>query len=246
MSDDVDTKARLRFRLRTALVCMALVALLIGWYTSMERERAKSARFVQQLMNAQFQVRMAESRAEMQDHAVSRTKTRGKGALAKASFEGVDLRDVVIKAGTSAFQLTIFDNSDLSGTSLTGGDASFQGSSFKNAILKNAKLGGGGSSFQLATFENADLSGASLTGNLQGMSLRKAKCIGARINGSFQSVNIDAAQFQQADLSAISHQDLASGYYETPPTYNAKTSFPDGFDPNAHGWKKEATNSGND
>jgi uncharacterized protein YjbI with pentapeptide repeats len=127
---------------------------------------------------------------------------------------------------------------------LTGGGASFQGASFNNAILRNAKLAGGGSSFQLATFENADLSGAVLSGSLQGVSLRKAKCVGTTINGSFQGANIGAAQFQNADLSAVRSEDLGSCYFDAPPTYDANTKFPDRFDPVTHGWKKTDAKSG--
>jgi uncharacterized protein YjbI with pentapeptide repeats len=148
------------------------------------------------------------------------------------------LQCAVIHAGTSAFQRTVFDNSDLSNASLSGGGASFQGASFNHAVLRNAKLAGGSSSFQLATFESADLSGAVLTGNLQGISLRNAKCVDTTIQGSFQGANIDAAQFQDADLSAVESVNLASCYFDAPPTYDANTKFPEGFDPIANGWKK--------
>ena len=239
------TTGGLRFRLRTVLVCMAFIALVVGWYTSMERERTRSARLLRQLMNAQSQIGLAESRAELQTNVTSGGNPPAKGVLSRARFEGVNLRDVVIQGSTSAFQKTVFDKSDLSNASLTGGGASFQGASFNKAILTNAKLVGAGSSFQLATFEGADLSGAALTGNLQGVSLQNAKCIGARINGSFQGANIDAAQFQNADLSAIRGEDLASCYYKTPPTYDANTKFPDRFDPIEYGWKKVAASSRN-
>lgn len=228
----------LRFKLRTSLFFIAFISLIIGWYTSIARERTKSARLVQQLMNAQSQIRLAESRAGIQADARSIGTQRAKGALSSAKFEGVNLRDVVIQAGTSAFQRTVFDNSDLSNASLTGGGASFQGASFNNAILRNAKLAGGGSSFQLATFENADLSNAVLTGNLAGISLRNAKCVGTTINGSFQGANLDAVQFQNADLSSIRSEDLGSCYFDAPPTYDANSKLPDRFDPIGHGWKK--------
>jgi uncharacterized protein YjbI with pentapeptide repeats len=234
----------LRFKLRTVLACIAFTAFVIGWYSSIERERTRSARLVQQLMNAQSQVRMAESRVQIQTNVPSSGNQKAKGVLSKARFEGVNLRDAVIQGGASAFQQTVFDNSDLSNASLTGGGASFQGASFNNAILRNAKLVGGGSALTLATFESADLSGAVLTGNLAGVSLKNAKCLGTTIKGSFQGANIDAAQFQNADLSAIRSEDLGSCYYDAPPTYDTNTKFPARFDPIAHGWKKSKAASG--
>jgi uncharacterized protein YjbI with pentapeptide repeats len=238
MSHDEAAKGGLRFRLRTVLACMAFLALVVGWYTSMERVRARNASLTRQLMNAQMQVRLAESRAEIQSELRAPGNPTANGKRSRAGFAGMYLQDAVIQAGTSAFQRTVFDNSNLSNTSLSGGGSSFQGASFNNAVLRNARLSGGGSSFQLATFENADLSGTILTGNLQGISLRNAKCVGATIKGSFQGANIDAAQFQDADLSGIESVNLESCYFDTPPVYNANTKFPDGFDPIVNGWKK--------
>jgi Pentapeptide repeats (8 copies) len=237
MHDRLATK-RLRFNLRTGLVFVAFFALVIGWYTSTAQQRARSAWLVQQLMNARSQIQLAESRAEIQADAHANNDSTAKGLLSGAKLEGMNLRDAVIGGGTSAFQKARFDRSDLSNASLTGGVASFQGASFNNAILRNAKLAGGGSSFQLATFENADLSGAVLTGNLQAVSLRNAKCIGTTISGSFGGANISTAQFQNADLSAVRSEDLASCYSDAPPEYDANTKFPERFDPITHGWKK--------
>src|SRR5690349_8603489 len=95
--DRLATKG-LRFKMRTVFVWMAFVALVIGWYASMERERTRTARLVQQLMNAQSQVRMAESRAQIQADAHSAGNQNAKGVLSKAKFEGVNLRDAVIQA----------------------------------------------------------------------------------------------------------------------------------------------------
>jgi uncharacterized protein YjbI with pentapeptide repeats len=239
MLPDRNTPGERRFKLSTLFGSVALLAFAVAWYTSTERERTRNAMLAQQLSNAQSQIKLAESRAEIQSPAASNGAPNAKGVLSEARFEGVNLRGATIQGGESAFQRTVFDNSDLSSASLSGGGASFQGARFKNANLKNAKLTGGGSSFQLAIFENADLSAAILTGNLQGISLRGANCTGATIKGSFQGANIDSAGFSSADLSAIRSDDLASCYFETSPTYDKKTKFPDGFDPIAHGWKKE-------
>jgi uncharacterized protein YjbI with pentapeptide repeats len=227
-----------RFKLSTVLTWMTIVALLIAWFTSLARERTRIAQLSQQLANAQLQVSTAEMRGEAQAELTAETQIKCDSVFAIPRLEGMDLRDLVIQGGGSAFQLMLFDNSNLTGTSLTGGESSFQEASFKKAILKNAKLVGGSASFQLAVFENADLSGATLAGNLQAVSLKNAKCTGATIQGSFQGANIDGAQFESADLSGIRSDDLASCYFVTPPTFDAKTKFPDGFSPVDNGWKQ--------
>lgn len=227
-----------RFKLSTVLTWMTIIALLIAWYTSLSRERARNTQLMQQLANAQSQVSLAEMRNQAQAELTRDGGPYGKLKYAVPRFEGMDLRDLAIQGGPSLFQLTVFDNSNLTGASLTGGGSSFQEASFKNAILKNAKLVGGGSSFQVAVFQNADLSGAKLAGNFQGVSLKDAKCTGATITGSFQGANIDGAQFESADVSGIRGEDLASCYFVTPPTYDAKTKFPDGFNPVQNGWKQ--------
>jgi uncharacterized protein YjbI with pentapeptide repeats len=229
-----------RFKLSTVLTWMTIFALLIAWYRSLEDQRAATARLTQQLLNAQGQIMAAEQRGEAQVELHSGSERTRNRVFAIPKFEGVSLRDMVIQGGTSSFQLTSFDNSDLTGTSLTGGGASFQEASFKNTILRNAKLVGGASSFQLAVFENADLSGATLVGNLQSLSLKNATCVSATIQGSFQGANIDGAQFEGADLTGIERSALSSCYFATPPSYDAKTKFPDGFNPREQGWKLTA------
>ncbi len=121
---------------------------------------------------------------------------------------------------------------------MIGGDASFQGASFKFAILKNAKLTGGESSFQAAVFEDADLSEAVLVGGLEGVLLKNANCTGVTIKGSFHGANIDGTEFGSADLTGIQSEDLGSCYFETPPSYNERTSFPAGFNPKERGWEQ--------
>jgi hypothetical protein len=83
-------------------------------------------------------------------------------------------------------------------------------------------LTGGSAAFQGSTFQNARLIGA------------KIVCGGA----AFQGVNIDAAQFQGADVSAIPARNLEECYYKTPPTYDDQTRFPAGFDPVEQGWQR--------
>ena len=62
--------------------------------------------------------------------------------------------------------------------------------------------------------------------------------IGAKLSGNFQVVNISGARLEAADLSAIAHDDLASCYFKEPPTYDARTRFPPGFDPVDHSWRR--------
>ena len=239
MSRNLSAIRGLRFSLRTALVCTALIALTLGWYRTVKEARTRNARLERELTNAVAQIHLAESRAAFQGGDRSNVKPTAKGGvLSGATLEGVNLRGIVIDGGSSAFQRTVFGHSDLSNVSLSGGAASFQAASFNHAILKNARLTGGGSSFQLATFEDADLSGAELTGNLQGISLKHAVCVGTTIVGSFQGARIDAVQFQMADLTGINNRNLASCYFEDPPTYDAETTFPEGFDPAANGWSE--------
>jgi uncharacterized protein YjbI with pentapeptide repeats len=236
MLHDQSSTKRLRFNLRSVLVWVAVIALLIGSYTSVRRERIKNVRLTEQLLIARSEIRLAEDRFEIQTSSSNTSNT--KGELSNTRLEGAILTDAVIKGGDQAFQRTVFDNSDLSNASLIGGVSAFQAASFNNATLKNAKLIGGAASFQLAKFENADLSAAVLTGNLQGISLRNANCKGATIKGRLQSANLDAAHFENADMSGVNGEDLGSCYHDTRPTYDVDTKFPDGFDPVAHGWRK--------
>ena len=138
--DDQPTIKGLRFNLRTVLVCVAFIALAIGWYTSMSQQRIRSAWLFQQLMNARSQIQLAESRTELQADVPADSDPMAKGVLSGVKLEGVNLRDAVIGGGTSAFQRARFDRSDLSNASLTGGAASFQGASFNNAILRNPSV----------------------------------------------------------------------------------------------------------
>lgn len=225
-----------RLKLRTALALVGGVALATGWYASMERLRSRDAWLRQQLFNARYEAQAAAWRAEARADELLYGAEQ-KSAPPRVRFEGAKLPGVVITAGDGAFQRAVFDNADLSNGSLTAGVSSFQLASFNNAVLTGARLIGGGASFQLASFENADLENAVLRGNLQSISLKNAKCIGATISGSFQGANIDGAQFQRADLSAVKTNDLASCYFDSPPAFDRATKFPDGFDPVDQGWE---------
>ena len=83
--------------------------------------------------------------------------------------------------------------------------------------------------------------GATLIGgsaSFQGASFEDATLIGAKLSGNFQEVNISGARFEAADLSAIARDDLASCYFKEPPTYDAGTKFPPGFDPVERLWRR--------
>src|SRR4051794_19508734 len=123
-----------RFQLRKVLTWITFVAILIGWYTSLMRERTRSDKRIQQLtqqlMNAQSEIRSSNFRTDLRARMhgrlppeLGRLGAIGKSVLADANFEHVNLRGAVIQGGVSAFQQTVFDNSDLSDASLTGGGA---------------------------------------------------------------------------------------------------------------------------
>ena len=91
----------------------------------------------------------------------------------------------------------------------------------------------------------ADLTGATITfidGSFQLASLRGANLTDATFNcplteaTSFQGVDVDSAKFLGTDLSKIYAKNLERAYFASPPTYNAKTKFPEEFDPKRAGW----------
>jgi hypothetical protein len=89
--------------------------------------------------------------------------------------------------------------------------------------------------------EEADLTGATLTGggvSFQNATFEKAILIGATLPGNFQLVNFSGARLEGADLSAIAGNNLASCYFKEPPTYDARTKFPAGFDPVERSWRR--------
>lgn len=134
-----------RFKLSTVPTWMTIIALLIVWYTSLSKERARNALLTQRLQNAEFQVGQAERRRNSAAELISNDPPADSRVFTKPRYEGVSLRDLVIQGGSAAFQLTVFDNSDLTNASLSGGASSFQEASFRKAILKNAELVGSGS-----------------------------------------------------------------------------------------------------
>jgi uncharacterized protein YjbI with pentapeptide repeats len=148
---------------------------------------------------------------------------------------------MTIASKENVFQRASFRSCRLEGATLEGGDASFQLARFDAAKLARACLTGGGSSFQGSSFVGSDLTGATLAGgaaSFQGASFEGAILVGAKLIGNFQSVNISGARLEAADLSAIGREDLASCYFKDPPTYDARTKFPRGFDPAERLWRR--------
>lgn len=242
-SDQGREGRRLQFTIRTLLVATVFVALVLGWY----RTYRGNQELLQQLMRAQSEIWRARSEIQREKSRTALDQIpKGKGGnrgLSAVCLDGADLRGISINGGV--FQVASFKGSDLRGATLIGGGASFQGARFDGANLANATLTGGGSSFQSASFVNADLANATLTGggaSFQAASFEGATLIDARVIvpgvTDFQCVNIDGAQFQGADLSTIDPSALESCYFETPPRYNTKTKFPEGFDPAAQGWAR--------
>jgi uncharacterized protein YjbI with pentapeptide repeats len=148
---------------------------------------------------------------------------------------------MTIASRENAFQRASFRGCCLEGATLIGGDASFQLARFDAAKLARASLKGGGSSFQMSSFVGADLTSATLAGggaSFQGASFEGAILVGAKLIGDFEGVNISGARFEAADLSAIGRDDLAGCYFKEPPTYDAGTKFPPGFDPAERSWRR--------
>ena len=257
---------RAQFTIRTALLATLLIALALGWYSSMRSARERFARLYRSLSGAEAKLRLCQSHAQVRDEVGPKEGRPSKGLLSFAKLDGAKLRDATIsvkgmafpracfndcdlrnatlEADGGAFQGAQFDNADLANVKLTGGGSSFQVASFAGADLSGATLTGGGASFQAASFAGADLSGAVLTGSgtsFQGASLEGAKLIGARVvcsEVSFGGVHIDGVQFQGADLSMIDRSSLESCYFKTPPNYDEKTRFPPGFDPVRQHWTR--------
>ena len=241
-----------QFTIRTALVATAFAALILGWVSSMQRAERSQRALMLRAMRAEGQLLMDRSRARFQEFDGARYTTLPPRTLERVKLEGMNLRDITIAGGATAFYRASFNDSDLENATLSGGGSSFQRAQFNNARLIDARLTGGGSSFQLASFDNADLSGAVLTGSFgsfQGASFAAAKFQGTQFQGSevaFHAVNIDGAQFQGADLTALKRGDLESCYFQTPPTYDAQTRFPEGFDPLLNSWKRSPGGNSSD
>jgi uncharacterized protein YjbI with pentapeptide repeats len=227
-----------RFSTRGLFLLILFIALALGWGTSQRRAERARRQQEQRLRYAEEELRRA--RDALRDQARGPRPDRSR-SFWEADLEGADLAGMTLASPSNAFQRASFRNCRLEGATLTGGDASFQIARFDGAKLARARLTGGGSSFQMSSFVGADLTGATLAGggaSFQGATFEGAILVGATLAGSFQVVNLSGARFEAADLSAIARDDLASGYFQEPPTYDARTQFPAGFDPVEHAWRR--------
>jgi uncharacterized protein YjbI with pentapeptide repeats len=227
-----------RFSIRGLFFLIALVALLLGWVSSEQRSTRERQQQEQRLRYAEEELRRA--RDELQDQLRGLRPDRAR-SFWEADLEGSNLAGVTLVSHSNAFQRASFRSCRLEGATLEGGDSSFQRAHFDAAKLARAYLKGGGSSFQVSSFVEADLTGATLTGggaSFQNATFEKAILIDATLSGNFQLVNFSGARLEGADLSAIAGNNLASCYFKEPPTYDARTKFPAGFDPVERSWRR--------
>jgi uncharacterized protein YjbI with pentapeptide repeats len=227
-----------RLSIRGLYFLILLVALLLGWVSSQQRAERERRQQEQRLRYAEEELRRA--RDELQDQMRGPRPDRAR-SFWEADLEGSNLAGMTIVSNDNAFQRASFRKCRLEGATLGGGVSSFQLARFDAAKLARACLKGGGSSFQASSFVGTDLTDANLIGgpsSFQGASFEKAILIGAKLSGNFQGVNISGARLEAADLSAIARDDLASCYFKDPPTYDARTKFPPGFDPAERSWRR--------
>ena len=215
-----------------------LAALLFNWITFLQRVERERRLREKQLRYAEEE--LVRARDELRDQ-LRGTQPEPLRSFWEADLEGSNLAGMTLASNSNAFQRASFRNCRLEGATLEGGGASFQFARFDSAKLATAILKGGAASFQGASFAGADLTGATLAGegsSFQGATFEGTILIGAKMSGSFQSVNFSGTKFEAADLSAINRDNLASSYFKIPPTYDARTKFPVGFDPIEHLWTR--------
>jgi len=230
---------RPRFTIRALLTFTLLVAMALGWRTSVRDARQQIALQTVQLRYAEEELRRA--RDDLKDR--DRPKQPNSRNFWEAEFDGAYLRDVTISSPGNAFQRASLKNCDLKSATLEADTSAFQLARFDGSNLADAKLTGGGASFQCATFVGCDLTDSVLDGggsSFQRSSFENATLHRARLAGSFQAVNISGAHFEGADLSAVERGALQSCHFKEPPTYDAQTQFPADFDPAANLWRRIA------
>jgi uncharacterized protein YjbI with pentapeptide repeats len=237
---------RPRFSVRALLMLTLLLAVALGWRSSVQQAQRQRSALEQQLAEQKVHLEYAErelNRARDDLSDLAQPKQDRSRVLYGAQFEGASLRGVTMSHPGNAFQGTSFRGCDFTGATLEGDVAAFQLARFDDAKLAGAKLIGGNAAFQGATFVNADLTEATLTGgpsSFQTASFENANLKNTRLAGSFQGVNLSGARLAGADLSAIRAEDLDGCYFRDPPTYDEATKFPQGFDPAVKLWRKAA------
>jgi uncharacterized protein YjbI with pentapeptide repeats len=229
-----------RYSIRTLLGVTVVLAIAMAWLVTL----AELGRTRRRISADSARTQMLESNIDAIYGEKHRARSHGRGFLSGMKLDGCDFHGVTIDAGDSAFQSTSLVSANLRGATITAGGSSFQSASFDHADMRGAKLSASGASFQLVTFVDADLRGAQLIGGngsvFQTASFRGADLTGAKISCSgvaaFQVVDIDSANFSNADLSAIDAGNLQGAYYSNPPKYSNQTQFPPQFDPQKEGW----------
>ena len=226
------------FYLRVFVFLLMLAALLFNLITFLHRVERERRLREKQLRYAEEELHRA--RDELRDQLRGPQPDRSR-SFWEADLEGSNLTGITIASDSNAFQYASFRKCRLEGATLQGGGASFQFARFDDANLTGVSLRGGVASFQASSFVGADLTGATLAGeesSFQGATFEHAILIGAKLSGNFQSVNFSGAKLEAADLSAIDRDNLASCYFKDPPTYDARTKSPPGFDPVEHLWRR--------
>lgn len=250
--DSVHSDRPSRFTIREMMMAITVVAIVLGWFASIQRVQIKADRRVAAAekreaylkYQADFGKDMQESRQRQGQQALDQSPAGKKRTFSEAVFNRINMSGI---QATGIFQKVAFEQCILRDAKLTGSDSSFQFANFHKCNLVDATLSGGGASFQLCSFAGADLSRATLSGggaSFQGASFENAIAIGTRIittgGSAFQLVNLSSAQFQGADLSTIPKISLESCVFDAPPSYDDATRFPKGFDPKAQLWNKTA------
>lgn len=227
-----------RLNIREPFLVILLITLGSGWISSVQRVDRKRRLQEKHLLYTEEELRRAMDELRAQKRGTVPDRTR---SFWEADLEGSDLRGMTIASNSNAFQGACFRKCKLEEVKLEGGGSSFHGAHFDQAVLVRANLKGGVASFQEATFHGANLTDATLVGGLgsfQGASFEDAILIGATMSGNFQNANLSGARLQNANLVAIDCANLARCYFKVPPSYDSRTSFPVGFDPEEHLWQR--------
>lgn len=229
-----------KYSTRSLFVLLFIVAILFGWFNSVRQARRE--RYIRIKTAEYFEQELQRKTEELQSLRKGKTPDETR-SFWQAGLEGTNLASMTIACYSNAFQQASFSDCNLRDASLSGGGSSFQEARFDGANLQGATLVGGSASFQEASFVKSDLTRAKLTGgpsSFQQASFEDATLVDAILVGNFQRVNLNGAILSGADLSGIASTDLETCYFKEPPTYNAETKFPAGFDPVQQQWRKVA------
>ncbi len=227
-----------KYSTRSLFVLLFIVAILFGWYNTVRRAQLDRNLMYKRVEYAEQELRRKTDELQRLRKGVTPDETR---SFWQAGLEGTNLASMTISSNSNAFQRASFADCNLRDASLSGGGSSFQEARFDGANLQGATLVGGSASFQAASFVKSNLTRAKLFGgpaSFQQASFEEATLVDAVLVGSFQRVNLNGAKLNGADLTGIASTDLETCYFKQPPTYNAQTKFPAGFDPVQQQWRK--------